>query len=79
METGQTCMRQHFPLEALKTIISIVASHSPEFSLMQVDVSRAYFHAKAQRLVLVKLLAEDCSGKDRGRSDFRIKASRCSK
>ena len=40
------------PLEALKAIISIAASHSPEFSLMHVDVSRAYFHAKAQRPVL---------------------------
>ena len=39
-------------LEALKTIISIAASHSLEFSLMHVDVSRAYFHAKAQRPVL---------------------------
>ena len=36
------------PLEALKAIISIAASHSPEFSLMHVDVSCAYFHAKAQ-------------------------------
>ena len=30
---------------------------------MHVDVSRAYFHAKAQRPVLAKLPAEDCSGK----------------
>ena len=54
-------------LEALNAIISIVASHSPEFSLMHVDVSRAYFHAMAQRPVLVKLPAEDCSGKDVGK------------
>ena len=54
------------PLEAPKSVISIAASHSPEFSLMQVDVSRVYFHAKAQRLVLVKLPAEDCPGKDKG-------------
>ena len=53
------------PLEALKAMISIAASHSPEFSLMHVDVSRAYFHAKAQRPVLVKMPAEVCSGKDR--------------
>ena len=53
------------PLEALKAIISIVASHSPEFSLFHVDVSRASFHAKAQRLVLVRLPAVDCSGKDK--------------
>ena len=45
-------------VDALKAIISIAASHSPEFSLVHVDVSRAYFHAKAQRLVLVKLPVE---------------------
>ena len=55
------------PLEALKAITSIAASHSPEFSLVHVDVSLAHFHAKAQRPVLVKLLAEDCSGKDKGK------------
>ena len=54
-------------LEALKAVVSFAASHSPEFSLMHVDVSRAYFHAKAQRPVLVKLSAEDCSKKDRGK------------
>ena len=43
------------PLEALRTILSIAASHSPEFLLMHVDVSRAYFHAKAQRPVLVRV------------------------
>ena len=37
------------PLEALKAFMSIAASHSPEFSLMHVDVSRAYSHPKAQR------------------------------
>ena len=42
-------------LDALKAIISIAASHNPEFSLIHVDASRAYFHAKAHRLVLVKL------------------------
>ena len=49
------------PLEAFKAILCIAASHSPEFSLMHVDVSCAYFHARAQRPVLVKLPAEeDC-------------------
>ena len=48
------------PLEALKAVISIAAIHSPEFSL-------TYFHAKAQRPVLLKLSAEDCSGKDVGK------------
>ena len=51
------------PPEARKAIICIAASHSPEFSLMHVDVSRAYFFAEAQRPVLAKLPA-DCSGKD---------------
>ena len=54
------------PLEALKDFISIAAIHSPKFSLMHIDVSRGYFHAKAQRSVLVKLPSEDCSGKDEG-------------
>ena len=34
---------------------------------MHVDVSRAYFHAKAQRPVLVNLPAGDCSGRDEGK------------
>ena len=34
---------------------------------MHVDVSRARFHAKAQIPVQVKLLSEDCSGKDEGK------------
>ena len=33
---------------------------------MHVDVSRAYFHAKALTLVLVELPAEGCLGKDKG-------------
>ena len=55
------------PLEALKAILSIAASHSPEFLLMHVDVSRAYFHSKAQRPVLVRLPADDRTGKDEGK------------
>ena len=34
---------------------------------MHVDVSRVYFHAKAQTPVLVKLPAEDSSGEDKGK------------
>ena len=49
------------------TPLTIAASQSPAFSLMHVDVSRAYFHAKAQRPMLVKLPTEDCSGKDKGK------------
>ena len=39
------------PLEALKATISI-ANHMETFSIMHIDLSRAYFHAKAQRPVL---------------------------
>ena len=39
-----------------------------------VDVSRAYFHAKAQRLVLVKLPAEDCSAWDKGEIGLLMKS-----
>ena len=42
--------------------------------LTHVDVSRAYFHVKAQRTVLVKLLAEDCSGKDDGKVGMLMKS-----
>ena len=71
------------PLEALKAFICIAANHCPEFSLMHLDVSRAYFHAKAQRPVLVKLPAEDCSGRTKGKIGLLKKSivryQRCSK
>ena len=54
-------------LEALEAIFSTATSHSPEFSLMHLDVYRAFFLAKAQGTVLVKLPAEDCSGKGKGK------------
>ena len=37
------------PMEALKSIIFMAANHKEAFSVMHVDVSRAYFHVKAQR------------------------------
>ena len=43
------------PLEALKATISIAANHKATFSIMHIGVTRAYFHAKAQRLVLIRL------------------------
>ena len=55
------------PLEALKAIMSIAANHKGTFSIMHIDVSRAYFHAKAQRPVLIRLPAEDRMGADRGK------------
>ena len=52
------------PLEALKAIISIAANNKEMFSLMHFDVSRAYFHAKAQRPVLIRRPLEDRMGTD---------------
>ena len=42
-------------LEALKAIVFIATNHKQTFSIMHIDVSRAYFHATAQTLVLVRL------------------------
>ena len=55
------------PLEALKAIISIAANHKETFSFMHIDVARAYFHAKAQRPVLIRLPVEDRMGTDVGK------------
>ena len=55
------------PLEALKAIISIAANHKETFSIMHIDVSRAYFHAKAQRPVLIRLPVEDRMAADAGK------------
>ena len=74
---SQTYMRE-LRVEARKAVTSSASSLSPEFSLMHVDVSRAYFHAKAQRLVLVKLPAEVCSGKDKREIEL-LTYQRCSK
>ena len=38
-------------LKALKARI-FIAAHKQTFSIMHIDVSRPYFHANAQRLVL---------------------------
>ena len=46
-------------MEALKATISIAANHKETFSVMHIDVSRAHFHAKAQRFVLVRLPVEN--------------------
>ena len=35
------------PLEALKATISVAANNKNTFSIMHIDVSRAYFHVKA--------------------------------
>ena len=43
------------------------SEHIATFSIMHIDVSRAYFHAKAQRPVLVRLPVEDRMGTDAGK------------
>ena len=55
------------PLEALKAIISIAANLTETFSIMHIGVSRAYFHAKAQGPVLVRLPVKDRMGADAGK------------
>ena len=55
------------PLEALKAMISIVPNHKETFSIMHIDVSRAYFHAKAHRPVLIRLPVEDRKCTDAGK------------
>ena len=55
------------PLEPVKAIISVAADHEDMFSIMHIDVSRAYFHAKAQRSVLIRLPVEDRMGTDAGK------------
>ena len=56
------------PSEAFKVILSIAVNHKDEFSIMHIDVSRASFHAKAQRPVLVMLPHEDKGKHDGGKS-----------
>ena len=55
------------PLEALKAIISIAANHKETFSVIHIDVSRAYFHVEAQRPVLVRSPVEDRMGANAGK------------
>ena len=43
---------------------------------MHVDVSRAYLHAKAQKTVLVKLPAKDCSGRKIGLLEKNVYGTR---
>ena len=56
------------PLEALKAIISIAASHSPK---VLTDACRCFpcmLPSQGSEPVLVNFPAEDCSGKDMGKS-----------
>ena len=62
------------PMEALRAVISISASHKQTFSIMHIDVSRAYFRARVQELVLVRLPVEDRIGADAGKSGLLKKS-----
>ena len=62
------------PLDWLKAKVSIAANHKETFSIMHIDVSRAYFHAKAQRLVLIRLPVEDRMGTDDGKVELTKKS-----
>ena len=64
VEIGQICSQVALPLEALEAIISGAAKHKQTFSIMHTDVSREFFHASAQRLVLIRLPVEDRMGAD---------------
>ena len=64
------------PLEAKKAITSIAANNKETFSIVHIDVSRAYFHAKAQRPVLIRLPVEDRMGADAGKVGL-MKKSMC--
>ena len=50
------------PLEALKAITSIAANHKETFSIMHIDVSRSYFHAKAPDARKVCLMKKSMCG-----------------
>ena len=50
-------------MEALKAIISIAANHKETFSIMHIDVSRAYFRGRVQRPVLIRLSMGTDAGK----------------
>ena len=55
------------PLDASKAIFSIAANLQDMFSIMHIDVSRAYFRAKAQRPVLIRLPVVGRTGTDVGK------------
>ena len=56
------------PSECLRLMLSLLASSREKgTTLMYADVSRAYFYAKAERPVYVKLPAEDMEPGDEGK------------
>ena len=63
------------PLEAFDSNnIDCSKNHKGMFSIMHMDVSRAYFHAKAQRSLLIRLPVEDRKGTDAGKMGLMSKS-----
>ena len=62
---SRICARK-FKSDDRPAIISIAGNNKETFSIMHIDVSRAYFHAKAQRPVLMRLPVEERMGTDAG-------------
>ena len=57
------------PLESLKTVLSLCASHQCQkdpWRIMSVDVKRAYFYAAATRPLFIHIPAEDRDSEDAG-------------
>ena len=55
------------PLEALKAILSMTATSNRGEIIMVNDISRAFFHAQAERDVYVQLAPEDTLPGDEGK------------
>ena len=65
--TGQTCVQGLLRWRLCRLLYRLQRTTKETFSIMHIDVSRAYFHAKAQRPVLIRLPAEDRMGTDAGK------------
>ena len=67
------------PFEAIKTLISLAASQcggkGPIRKLAFIDISKAYFHAPAQRDLYVQIPDESLDPKDRGKYCGRLNYS----
>ena len=53
-------------LDSLKERITVAANDKQTFSIMNIDVPSAFFHAKAHRFVMSRLPVEDRRGSDVG-------------
>ena len=72
------------PLEAVKVLVSIMMSVSVSnkrkpLKLRHYDISKTHFQGTAQRLIYIRLLAEDCQkyGEDKENGQEHVWNSRC--